>query len=454
MKTLLHLSLWLLLAGSLASCHKDDVKPDDDSNLTLEQRMNKFIAKEMKDIYFWADQAKDPSEVSLDLQPADFLDAMKYAGDNWSYVEETDATTKSSSEGSETGFGYKIIFYRISETTTNVIGMIQYVYPDSPASKAGLKRGDMIVRINDAWMNMNNYKQAMTDASVKLQTGGMTETEILAFDELFELQASTITIDPIQLDTIIQIDNKKIGYLVYTSFVDNQSGSLTKLNEAARRIKDAGIDEFVLDLRYNNGGMETAAKRLASLLAPADAVRRSALLINKQWNATYQQKYSNATDALEVHFEPEVLNDNLDLQKIYILTGENTASASEVIISGLQAYIPNVILIGQRTVGKNAGMSKLTPEKDLQKWAFWPVTFTYTNANGKSVAGGIAPDYSIREYSNFLPPFGDTEDPLLGKAVELITGQAVTATLKSRSSFTPATHWKPLRNREKYLLIE
>lgn len=296
MKTLLHLNLWLLLAGSMTSCHKDDVKPDDNSNLTLEQRMNKFIAKEMKDIYFWADKAKDPSEVSLDLQPADFLDAMKYAGDNWSYVEEIDATTKSSSEGSETGFGYKIKFYRISETITNVIGMIQYVYPDSPASKAGLKRGDMIVRINDAWMDINNYVQAMNDASVKLETGMVTETQILAFDGFFELQASTINIDPIQLDTVLQIDNKKIGYLVYTSFVDNLTGSLTRLNEATRRIKDAGIDEFILDLRYNNGGMETAAKRLASLLAPADAVRRSALLINKQWNATYQQKYSNATE--------------------------------------------------------------------------------------------------------------------------------------------------------------
>lgn len=176
--------------------------------------------------------------------------------------------------------------------------------------------------------------------------------------------------DPILLDTVLQIENKKIGYLVYTSFIDNQTTSLSDLNNAIGRIKEAQVDEFILDLRYNTGGMLTAAKQLGSLLAPADAVGRSALFIHNNGTRLTNKKFQGIKDALEIHFDPGVLTNNLDLRKIYILTGKNTASASEVIISGLQAYLSEVILIGEKTVGKYAGMSKLSSPKELEKWVY------------------------------------------------------------------------------------
>ncbi|MEI3155994.1 MAG: S41 family peptidase [Odoribacter sp.] len=452
MKNLVNLSILLLTVSTLISCHKNDVDPDDDSDLTLEQRMNKFIAKEMQDIYLWSDQIKNPNTISINQKPADFLKAIKYTEDNWSYLEENDATTKTSAEGSATGFGYKIIFYKISANT--VIGMIQYVYPNTPAAKAGLKRGDMIVRCNDNWLDESNYLQVVTDKAVSLQTGFLTETQLIASNKSYELEIAKFNPDPILLDTVLQIENKKIGYLVYTSFIDNQTTSLSDLNNAIGRIKEAQVDEFILDLRYNTGGMLTAAKQLGSLLAPADAVGRSALFIHKQWNETYQQKFQGIKDALEIHFDPGVLTNNLDLRKIYILTGKNTASASEVIISGLQAYLSEVILIGEKTVGKYAGMSKLSSPKELEKWVLWPVTFTYTNLNGESVKGGIEPHFTEIEYSNYLPPFGNSEDPLLKKAIELITGKTATVTLQSKSKAFSPTNWQPIKTTEKYLLID
>ena len=71
MKNLANLSILLLTVSTLISCHKNDVKPDDDSGLTLEQRMNKFIAKEMQDIYLWSDQIKNPNDISINQKPAD-----------------------------------------------------------------------------------------------------------------------------------------------------------------------------------------------------------------------------------------------------------------------------------------------------------------------------------------------------------------------------------------------
>ena len=194
MKNLVNLSILLLTVSTLISCHKNDVDPDDDSDLTLEQRMNKFIAKEMQDIYLWSDQIKNPNTISINQKPADFLKAIKYTEDNWSYLEENDATTKTSAEGSATGFGYKIIFYKISANT--VIGMIQYVYPNTPAAKAGLKRGDMIVRCNDNWLDESNYLQVVTDKAVSLQTGFLTETQLIASNKSYELEIAKFNPDP------------------------------------------------------------------------------------------------------------------------------------------------------------------------------------------------------------------------------------------------------------------
>lgn len=438
MKLFLFPVLFLLFAGTFYSCHKDENNPTpEDPTLPTTQRINKFIAREMKDIYYWAAEVKD-REVKIDKDPQDFLTAMRYKEDEWSILEEDETITKSATEGSEVGMGYKIIFYRISESQNKVVGMIRYVYSGSPAAKAGLRRGDMIVKNNGEWITTDNYRKIYSDATVKLNTGTIASSNIYVYEDVFELTATSIEINPIQLDTVLQVEGRKIGYLVYTSFVDNQSNSLSDLSQVFVKFKNAQLDEFILDLRYNTGGMETAARHLSSLLAPASAVQQEKILIREQWNETYAKKFQNTPTQTEVHFNSDLLVYNLDLRKIYILIGDWTASASEVVISGLRPYLPNIVLIGEKTIGKYVGSTKRVPsDADLKRWALWPITFAYTNADGENVKGGIAPDYTTMEYSNYLPPFGDSEDPFLAKALELITGKPDIASLTFRSFASP-----------------
>lgn len=84
----------------------------------------------------------------------------------------------------------------------------------------------------------------------------------------------------------------------------------------------------------------------------------------------------------------------------------------------------------------------------------WPVTFTYSNLNGESVKGGIEPHFTEIEYSNYLPPFGNSEDPFIKKAIELTTGKTATVTLQSKSKAFSPTNWQPIKTTEKYLLID
>lgn len=449
MKYLLGLFTFFLFS-ILTACHKDDINPEDDANLPVNQRINRFIETQMKDIYLWAEQIQG-IKVDLNKEPADFLKALRYREDLWSTLEENETGTRSSTDGKEKTFGYKIQFYQIAEGLVG--GMIQYVYKDSPAAKAGLKRGDMIFTNHGELLNEDNYTAVIKDEKVVLKTGVIYNDTLFVSKQDYPLTQTLIEQEPILLDTVFEWDHKKIGYLVYTHFYNNNSSSLPALSKAIGRIKAAGPDEFILDLRYNTGGMETAAQHLSSLLVPETNVRNEDILIYKQWNPTYQQK--KKSNQLITRFKSDVQADNLDLHRIYILTSGTTASASEVLISGLRPYIPDVILIGTPTYGKYVGMSQITLPKDLQQWIFWPVTFTYTNANGESVKGGIAPTYTAKEYDDYLPPFGDKEDPLLGKALELICGeQPVLAAHKTRRSTPrPSASWFPLRNSEKSMFI-
>ncbi|MDE6451668.1 MAG: hypothetical protein K2L23_05165 [Odoribacter sp.] len=443
---------FLLLLASfpiLSACHKDNIDADNDSTLSLNERMNQFIDTQMKDIYLWAKEIKNV-KADLNKEPEEYLKTLRYSEDLWSNIEENDPDTRTSINGKEKTFGYNIQFYKITDSLVG--GMIQYVYKGSPAAKAGLKRGDMIFANNGKPLTPDNYTHILTDEQAVLKTGLISHNTLYIFKEEYALSKAILQQDPILLDTVIQIGNKKIGYLVYSQFYDDQSTSLPRLSQAISQIKAASIDEFILDLRYNTGGAETAARHLGSLLAPAKHVRNQDILIQKQWNDTYQQKQHS--QQLVCRFDPAVLPDNLDLQKIYILTGEHTASASEVIISGLHPYT-EIILIGSQTHGKYVGMSQIIPPHDLQKWILWPVTFAYTNANGDSVKGGIPPTYSIEEYMNYLPPFGDPEDPLLAKALELINGfpPAITCLTQNIRTSPGTVSWQPLKHTKTHLLV-
>ncbi|MDE5612024.1 MAG: hypothetical protein K2I90_08420, partial [Odoribacter sp.] len=344
MKRPIRLLALLAFSSLLSACTKDDIRPEEDSNLSLNERMNKFIESQMKDIYFWAEKVKN-TKANLDQEPETFLEAFRYKEDLWSSLEENETETRSLLDGKNKTFGYQIQFYQIRDSL--ICGMIQYVYKGSPAEKAGLMRGDMIFTNNGKWLTINNYTRILTDEQVVLKTGIFSWDTLFVSKQDYALSQEILEQDPILLDTVLSVGNKKIGYLVYCQFYDDHSTSLPRLSQAIGRMKTASVDEFILDLRYNPGGAETAARHLSSLLAPTNNVRNEDILIRKQWNPTYQRKLSSEQSV--TRFDPDVLAENLDLRRLYVLTGGNTASASEVVISGLRPYLSEMILIGSDT---------------------------------------------------------------------------------------------------------
>jgi len=418
------------------------VKEKDDSNLPARQRLNKFIAQKMKDVYYWADEIRD-RETELDQEPAAFLQKLRSPEDSWTVLLENGIPARSLSKGQETGVGYELKFYVYRQS---VFAQVLYVHPGSPAEQAGLKRGDLITACNGTALTETNYTETITSSNPVVRLGRLTANGVETNGPEYALQATTFETNPILLDTVFRIAGKKIGYLFYLQFIDNQKNSLEQLNAVAEKLRQQDPDDFILDLRYNSGGAITAAKRLSSLLAPAYHVGREDLLITKEWNAAYQARFENQASMLEERFEPAVLSANLNLRHIYFLVSKMTASASELVISGLSPYLSET-LIGEKTTGKYVGSVPYVPEdSDLKSWELYPIVFAYKNARGASVKNGLAPaaENESTEYADYLFPIGDPADPLLSRAIELITGQsAVLPASKAPSRFSSACRSLP-----------
>ena len=121
---------------------------------------------------------------------------------------------------------------------------------------------------------------------------------------------------------------------------------------------------------------------------------------------------------------------SLNLTKIYILTSKSTASASELVINGLAPYI-DVVQIGDFTIGKNVGSITLYDSPDFSKnsvnpnhkYAMQPIVLKIVNKDGFGdyQVNGLTPDVQLLENLGNLPPLGDTSEPLLAAAINMIT---------------------------------
>ena len=273
---------------------------------------------------------------------------------------------------------------------------------------------------------------------IRTGTGTSTVFKITPIDKIMNMTAIELQENPINLDTVFTFNNQKIGYLVYNGF--NAEFDL-QLNDVIQKFKNANINQMVLDLRYNGGGSVQTSVYLASMLYGTD---ESKLFAKAQYNQVVQKSivsqdgiqalndnFANTIKATDTHSSAPI--NTLNLQKIYIIVSDNTASASELLINGLRPYM-NVKVVGINTTGKYVGSFTLTDDKvKSNKWAMQPIVVKYANSQGVSdFVDGLTPDIVAKEDIVNLLPFGNPNETLLKVVLDDMQGIAVTSqTLKS-----------------------
>lgn len=433
----LRLAKWLLIAGfalSLSACKKttDDVTPQTSSS-TDNQVVNDWILENMQQLYYW--NSTIPANPDKTLSPDKFFDSLlnKYNetsnpnGDRFSWIEQSGTELQASLSGQTVTTGMEYNLYLKASGSTDVIAQVLYVLPNSPAQKSGLKRGDIITKVNGQTITKTNYSDLLfsgTTFAYGLAT--VNGSTLVDSGKTINVTATTFQENPVFLDSVYTIGSKKVGYLVYNQFVPGANGS--NANEYDAQVdavfsdfKAQGVNELVLDLRYNPGGYTSSSANLASLIGKN--VNSSKLYFREEWNSTItpdlQREYGS--NFFVQNFLDKSQNIGSNLSRVIVLTTDHTASASELIINGLRPYM-TVTTIGTTTYGKNVGSITITDETGKIQWGMQPIVFkSYNNAGQSDYSTGFTPNIEVDEELTLLP-LGDTKETLLNAALAQIAG--------------------------------
>jgi len=414
----------------LVSCGKDK-----DEELEKMMEVSAWLYDWMDEVYFWNETFPESINIKTKTDPEAFFYELVYeAEDKWSYITDDYQKLQSSLSGTPVSMGYSPAF-GIFSNSNRVFILVEYVYPNSPANDAGLKRGDIIITINGSVLDTTNYYELFSQSDYTVGLGAYANNTIYDSGISLSMTAALIEADPIVFDTVFAFSDKRIGYMVYTEFITgDQDQYLESLNSVFDKFNSYDITDLIIDLRYNSGGQIEAATYFASAVAPATTVSNASTFVTFLYNEGLQD-YIEDTEGTESKSLITRYSDNahnLDMSHVYFLTTKGTASASELLIIGLRPYM-EVTTIGESTLGKYTG-SWLIHDFDTppsHNWAIMPIVMKYANAAGYTgFKDGLAPDYAVEDNLVTARPFGDTGDPMLAIALEMITG----STFKSARS--------------------
>lgn len=463
-KTMKNFFLSLLCLGFVViSCNKNDDDPileeevievpEEEVPIVVDIEVQNFFWQTLNLYYFWQGDVPDLADDRYDTQasyeefltanpePVDFLEnKLLFSEDRFTFYSDdyTDLVNNSAGVSKSNGlqFGLSLI-----GNTDDVFGYVEYIIKDSDASNKDIKRGEVFIGVNGTSLNRTNYIDLLfgDNDTYTLNMAEIVDNTISPIDKEVTLtKQEGLQEDPIYVTEVITSGDKKIGYFMYNQFV---SGSEDAMNAVFADFMSQGVTDLVLDLRYNLGGRGTTATILASLIKGTST---SDLLFRTTYNAKLQAEIaSSSTDNYFVSTtgtldgNSNAALNTLNLSQVYIIATSSSASASELVMVGLEPYI-NVVHIGSTTVGKNQGSLLFVDDPEggnvydetrvnninpNVQWGLQPIISRVENSAGFSdYADGLIPDIELDEDITNLGVLGDANEPLLARAIQEITG--------------------------------
>lgn len=305
------------------------------------------------------------------------------------------------------------------------------VYPGSPAEKEGLKRGSLITQIYNRTITdatwQTDYLNLLLPSEGSVMVGLSDKTSVNLYTEMIDPT-------PIIAHKIWEAGGKKIGYLHYMSF---EAGYDDDLMAVLKEFKSAGINELILDLRYNGGGYVITSNMLSTSIAGTAADGK--IYQYYRYNDTRMANVEQETDKLydesaklfyenfysDEYFGVKMADYKLNLPRVFVITTSSTASASEAVINSLRGIDFDVVTIGSKSNGKNVGMEGVSLSYENYIYELTPITFQGYNAKQESVdPTGITPDIAAEDWDKEkgLTDF-QMDEPMIAEAIAQITGK-------------------------------
>lgn len=406
----------------------------DDKPLSDNQYVNNWILENMEFAYLW--NTEIPAKPDKTQLPDEFFNSLLSDQDRFSWIQDNYLELLNSLQGVNMEAGYEFVLYRESNANENVIAQVVYIKTGSPAASKDFKRGDVITHINGTQMTVSNYQSLLglisSNHSITYKRYNFN-TQVFETKPTLDLTVVEFAENPNFMSKIFDFGERKVGYYVYNFFADgpNETSSQynTEMNSIFANFKSQNITDLILDLRYNSGGSESSAIKLASLIGKN--VTANDLFTRWEYNDELTdyimgQSWGGSSFFLR-KFTTEVNNVGNQLQggRVYILTRNRTASASELIINGLKPYM-DVFIVGDTTLGKNVGSISIYEENDPRnKWGMQPIVVkSFNKLNQSDYGDGFRPNIPDEDNSLVILPLGDENENLLSLALTEITGNS------------------------------
>lgn len=398
----------------------------------------------MEHWYLWNDEAAQFDKYSgIDPESYedvdDLLDFLRYRPEifdrgftHTSVPAEEDAFF---GEGEFAGFGFSLI-------QSGTILRVSQVFENSPADDAGVRRGYTLTHIDGRSIALIAADEGIDTALGPSATGVSRELTFndTAGDPLppVVLTKEIVTIDPLPVVNIMPNGGTPVGYLLFRTFISTADPAL---RNAFAELKSQNVRHVIVDFRYNGGGLVSTARTAASLMAgPGNAGN---VLAYQRYNSDRAPGYNT-----ELTFSGEP--DAADLETIVFITTGGTASASELVINGLEPYFTmtdEIAVVGQRSFGKPVGQSGFNFCDE--QWRLRAVTFRSENVAG------------FGDYFNGLPvdcpaaddlgrQLGDPDEAMLAEALNYLNNGTCTGSTMRAPAAAGEPSYRPVTGHQSW----
>ena len=356
---------------------------------------NLYVRDVMNDLYLWYTEVPNVDPTSFG-SPEAYLEAVRYRrlDSTFSYITSRAANDAFYSDSQFIGFGLSTILNDLELRVTQV-------FPDSPASEAGLSRGDRIVEIGGrlvtALVSSGQIGSAFGPSEIGVELDIAFVNDAGSRREAHMVKR-LVTIPTVSLTRVYTVGGRRVGYMFFRNFVEP---SYEALDNAFAELSAAGVEDLVVDLRYNGGGLVNVAQHMASYIG---GLRTDGQVFAEFF---HNDKYAFRNRIIRFENKPQ----RLRLDRLIVVTTRASASASELVINALRPFMP-VVVIGGTTYGKPVGQYGIAFCDKLLA----PVSFALRNADGHGdFFDGFAPDCTAPDDADHQ--LGDPEEGSLKEAL-------------------------------------
>ncbi len=415
----------LLLSAILAACSGGDNFTDPLGGVECSNDGQKqFVLDNLYAWYLWNDTLPANINIADYTSPEELVyDVTRTFGpqggngplDLWSSVRPLEADQQYFGEGKYEGFGFR---WRFEGADLR----IRSVFADSPAGLVGLERGHTVESLNGvAVADIVGNDPAAYRANISAYFGANDSVTFLVRDisgailPPMDITKDIVTIDPVPQVRIIDIGPgvPPVGYLQFETFISTAD---PVFDQVFADFRAAGVNDVIIDLRYNGGGLVSTAELLGDYLG--GFANDGLVFSNTEFNADRAAQYNESTFFSQ-------LGNSIDLTRLIIIArSDDTASASELVTNSMIPYA-DVWIVGENTYGKPVGQIGLEfCDKILR-----PTSFKTTNADGAGeYFGGLPVDCPAADLLEI--PIGDDTDPNIVAATSIaVTGACPVASL-------------------------